>query len=42
LRQTDERHAPAQTGYSFIISEFLQAERVLASRHQAAAIPFVD
>jgi hypothetical protein len=41
LRQTNERRAPAQSGYSFIISEFLQAERVLAPGHQATAIPFV-
>jgi hypothetical protein len=41
LRQTNERHTPPQIGYSFIISEFLQAERLLAPRYQGTAIPFV-
>ena len=33
--------ALAQNGYRFIISEFVQVERVLAPRHQATATPSV-
>jgi len=41
LRETNERRRPRGLADRSIISEFPQAEPVVAPRHQATAIPFV-